>query len=358
VNGNAMADYTYGIGLISQQRNNVTSFYHADGLGSTRYLTNSSGSVTDSYLYDAYGNTLSSSGTTVNNYLYTGEQFDPNLREYYLRARYYNPSQGRFTGRDPFDGMLSEPLSLNKYAYVHGNPINNIDPTGMFTGNIGELLATLEVQGTLLAQNVATPLVITRNIAGVSVNVLRNLDLVQQVQLIVSEYTLRNCNIEGTKDCNAGIPIMFSGDEYQGKPLTQTTQHISSAIIFGGKKSLLTAWAIKPTYHGMHEGVNKWFKFTKECDKEGMPDGLKKLRTCDEYPFFSTNEGGEANYIYNRVSLALVPMLESGPQGSLVGRAEAAGVQKGVPFLNWFGVVAIPGMKESYWLDRSRTKIP
>ncbi len=141
--GTAITEYTYGLNLISQERGGVKSFYHADGLGSTRFLTDSLGNVTDSYVYDAYGNTISSSGTTVNNYLYTGEQFDKNLGEYYLRARYYNPSQGRFTGRDPFEGMLDVPLSLNKYGYVHGNPINNTDPTGMFS--LSEVNASLQI---------------------------------------------------------------------------------------------------------------------------------------------------------------------------------------------------------------------
>jgi RHS repeat-associated protein len=102
--GTPITEYTYGLNLISQERGGVKSFYHADGLGSTRFLTDNLGTVTDAYVYDAYGNTLSSSGTTVNNYLYTGEQFDRNLGEYYLRARYYNPSEGRFTGRDPLMG--------------------------------------------------------------------------------------------------------------------------------------------------------------------------------------------------------------------------------------------------------------
>ena len=54
-------------------------------------LTNSAGTVTDEYEYDAYGNSFTVSGTTPNNYLYRGEQYDSDLGLYYLRARYYNP---------------------------------------------------------------------------------------------------------------------------------------------------------------------------------------------------------------------------------------------------------------------------
>ena len=72
------------------------SFYGYDGAGSVRQLTNSTGAVTDTYEYDAFGNTFTKHGTTPNNYLYRGEQYDPDLGLYYLRARYYNPATDRF----------------------------------------------------------------------------------------------------------------------------------------------------------------------------------------------------------------------------------------------------------------------
>jgi RHS repeat-associated protein len=57
--------------------------------------------ITDTYDYDAFGNEVHSAGTTPNNFLYRGDQFDPDLGLYYLRARYYNPATGRFMSRDP-----------------------------------------------------------------------------------------------------------------------------------------------------------------------------------------------------------------------------------------------------------------
>jgi len=62
-------------------------------------LANASEVDTDRYEYDAYGNHWSVSGSTPNNMLYKGEEYDSNLGLYYLRARYYNPLTGRFTGR-------------------------------------------------------------------------------------------------------------------------------------------------------------------------------------------------------------------------------------------------------------------
>jgi RHS repeat-associated protein len=140
--------YVYGHDLISQNRNGTKSFYLYDGLGTTKALTDSSGVVTDRYIYDTYGNILSSSGTTLNSYLYTGEQFDKNLGQYYLRDRYYSQGVGRFTRSDKFEGKLTQPLSLNQYLYTNSNPINWNDPSGFFSS---ELSATLIISG-ILAQ--------------------------------------------------------------------------------------------------------------------------------------------------------------------------------------------------------------
>jgi RHS repeat-associated protein len=63
-------------------------------------------------------------------FLFTGEQFDPSANLYYLRARYYNPTVGRFIQKDPFPGLLTQPQTLNPYAYVVNNPVNLTDPSG------------------------------------------------------------------------------------------------------------------------------------------------------------------------------------------------------------------------------------
>jgi RHS repeat-associated protein len=137
VNGIVQRTYTYGLQRISEDQviNNAwtPSFYGYDGFGTVRQLTNLAGTVTDTYSYDAFGNQLNSTGTTPNNYLYRGEQFDPDLGLYYLRARYYNPATGRFMSRDPEDGILPDPMTLHKYDYAGGDPVNAWDPTGRTT---------------------------------------------------------------------------------------------------------------------------------------------------------------------------------------------------------------------------------
>jgi RHS repeat-associated protein len=126
--------YTYGLQRVSQnqQISNAwtPAFYGYDGFGSVRTLTDSTGTVTDTYDYDAWGNTVNTTGSTPNVYLYRGEQYDPDLRLYYLRARYLNPLSGRFLTRDPGAGRTRVPVTLHKYLYAGGNPINRTDPTG------------------------------------------------------------------------------------------------------------------------------------------------------------------------------------------------------------------------------------
>jgi RHS repeat-associated protein len=134
VNSQVTRQYTYGLQRISEnQVINGTwtpSFYGYDGSGSVRQLTNSAGVVTDEYEYDAFGHSFTTLGTTPNNYLYRGEQYDNDLGLYYLRARYYNPATGRFLSRDPENGDPTDPQSLHKYLYAGGDPVNRIDPSG------------------------------------------------------------------------------------------------------------------------------------------------------------------------------------------------------------------------------------
>jgi RHS repeat-associated protein len=135
--------YTYGLDLISQrQAAGTVHFYGYDGHGSVRFLANTSGTVSDTYSYDAYGTTLVTSGATPNSYRYTGEQFDSDLGVYFLRARYLKTDTGRFLTMDQYHGSQHDPLSLHKYLYAHDNPANMIDPTGHFT--MTEILANTQ----------------------------------------------------------------------------------------------------------------------------------------------------------------------------------------------------------------------
>lgn len=122
--------YVYGLDLISQNRGGAKSFYHVDGLGSTRAMSDAIGLVIDRYVYDAFGRTIAQSGITSNLYLFAGEQRDGNLGLDCLRNRYLNVNTGQFTTSDAFPANRQTPLTLNRYVYCSANPVNYVDPSG------------------------------------------------------------------------------------------------------------------------------------------------------------------------------------------------------------------------------------
>ncbi|HVG08307.1 MAG TPA: fibronectin type III domain-containing protein [Thermoanaerobaculia bacterium] len=147
--GLIQATYVHGNDLISQSRGGELSFYHVDGVGSTRALTDISGSVTDTYTFEAFGEQLGSTGNTVNFHLFTGEQLDADLGLYYLRARHLDTSTGRFVSVDPVEGVAEQPQTLARYAYALNDPIDLTDPSGEFEFSIGSLSVSINIQGNL-----------------------------------------------------------------------------------------------------------------------------------------------------------------------------------------------------------------
>lgn len=137
--------HTHGPGIdnpISMSKASGQYYYHNDGLGSIVQLTNPSGSIIQSYQYDAYGNIIQKQGNLPNQFTYTGRELDSESGLYYYRNRYYDPKIGRFTSQDPL-GMVDGP---NLYTYVNNNPINFIDPWGFSkkNNNVKEELGLVE----------------------------------------------------------------------------------------------------------------------------------------------------------------------------------------------------------------------
>ncbi|MBR5973560.1 MAG: cellulose binding domain-containing protein [Clostridiales bacterium] len=140
--------YVHGFGLISATSGNNTVYYLYDGGNNVRAITDANGSITDEYCFDAFGNELSHTGSSANDYGFQGEQQDE-TGLYYLRARYMDPSNGSFTSYDTYEGNLSDPISLHKYLFANSNPVMYCDPSGHFPGTLNDLLASLDINAIL-----------------------------------------------------------------------------------------------------------------------------------------------------------------------------------------------------------------
>ena len=164
--GEVTAIYLRGANLISRETDTAEQYYIFNAHGDVTGLVNNSQTVEKTYDYDAFGNEKNPSASDQNPFRYCGEYFDKETGTYYLRARYYDPSIGRFTQQDthwntanmiygdspnkineredalglkaytytPSIGSIMQ--SGNLYVYCVNNPIKYADSTGNFFNTI------------------------------------------------------------------------------------------------------------------------------------------------------------------------------------------------------------------------------
>lgn len=147
-----LAHYTHGLGIddvVMLERDIDSSgtfdaserfFYQTDGQSNVTELTDSTGAVARTLVYDSYGQIAQDTGGVEQPFTYTGRELDTESGLYFYRARYYDPATGRFLTEDPI-GLAD---SFNTYAYVDGNPVNFVDPTGeaKWVGSAIKILGT------------------------------------------------------------------------------------------------------------------------------------------------------------------------------------------------------------------------
>jgi RHS repeat-associated protein len=127
--GGVLARYSQGPIIdepLAEQQSGTTDYYDADGNGSITSLTNATGALAQTYTFDSYGNTTNSSGSLTNPFQYAAREFDSETNLYYNRARYLDPSTGRFLNEDP----KKTTAEFNFYRYGLNSPLNFTDPLG------------------------------------------------------------------------------------------------------------------------------------------------------------------------------------------------------------------------------------
>jgi len=121
--GGEIAGYVQDQGIderLAMDRNGTVDYYEQDGLGSVTSLTAANGSVAQTYTYDSFGNTANSTGPLTNFFRYTGREFDTETNLYYHRARYYDPTIGRFLSEGPlgFSAKMAR-IFIDMYRTTH-----------------------------------------------------------------------------------------------------------------------------------------------------------------------------------------------------------------------------------------------
>jgi RHS repeat-associated protein len=149
-NGAVQTVYTYEPeqygNLISSRVSGTTYYHHYDALGSTRQLSNAAGAVSDTWVYDAWGNTVARTGATAIFLQWVGQvgyYYDSETGTFWVRERPFEPLNARWTTVDPAefnDGT-------NRFVYSFNCPISKSDPTGMTTGVDVAVICSLSFTG-------------------------------------------------------------------------------------------------------------------------------------------------------------------------------------------------------------------
>jgi hypothetical protein len=280
-----------GDGTGSQQGVIVNPAWHryiTDQQSTMRALIDQNSALTDQISFLPFGEVQRRTGTTATPFQYTGEQQAAGSLTY-LRARFMDP------------------LSLNKFNYVHSNPVMGVDPTGRFYGGgfgiapivtasvmLPRITATLAATNVILA-SVVLPSLAFRNPAYASTS--------------VAGAIASRCAIAGSKPslCNAMMPIIFLGDDF-----SQHRDFVSQAF-FDASASPLLNWRDEP-----HD--RDWLR-----NKNGNECGVGRTGgttgdDCDEYPYASSVQGGQANYQMGYVKLKPVNSVQNQDAGRFLYR--------------------------------------
>ena len=309
--------HTIGLDLVTQWTTNCGLVYLlTDGHGSTRLVTDPDGDVTHEpynqqdqwFTYDAYGNLLETPAYRVTMFLYAGEQYSAATDLYYLRARYYDPSTGRFTALDPAAGSPQDPISLHKYLYAAANPVMNTDPTGMWTYiDVGFAVSILS----LLAGITVPTIIKVHDVSIVNTAINNARVLVRDVIIKLSRWALADQNQYRTW---FGLPNTANPTHVNNgyvaiqKALTEritwykTNNPYFASVIPGGPVNIELArkfWSAPTTgvdcqagvlvHEISHEvwGTRDWVYGTIGCKSLALVNPTRAINNADSYEYFA-----------------------------------------------------------------------
>jgi len=149
--GDIITYYIHGPKLLARIDSDGSElYYHTDHISNVVALTDETEIITDRYAYTPFGVPAGIEGATSNPFTYVGGLGVMAEADglYFMRARFYDPDSGRFLSKDPIEGRIEVPSTLNLYTYSVGNPVVKIDPSGKVTQVSSFLLGVLYGQGT------------------------------------------------------------------------------------------------------------------------------------------------------------------------------------------------------------------
>gem|GEM_PF-2437065 len=147
--------YEWGNELIDQVSGATRSYHLHDAInGSIRRVIDSSGTVSNTYEYDAFGNSMFKSETVANDFKFRSENQDNETGLLFLRARTLEVGVARFLTRDPANRGPVHPSSFNPYIFAESDPVNHFDPSGLLS--YADSNSQSQLQGAL-SQLAATP---------------------------------------------------------------------------------------------------------------------------------------------------------------------------------------------------------
>ena len=153
--------------LVLQKAGVGFFYYHSNHQGSITHLTDSSGTIANSYVYDSYGRQLTVFESVIQPFSYTGREYDGESGLYFYRARYFDAQTGRFLSEDPIRFRAGD---QNLYRYVGNTPLNFRDPRGRFAFILPWVLPALEggaiLEGAIVAAKVTAAALLASQLTG------------------------------------------------------------------------------------------------------------------------------------------------------------------------------------------------